>query len=127
MPADVLDLVEQALPLRALLIVSLILVEFPVAAENQEHQHLYSEYHGSSCQGRGEVLDTLVLFPLSGAGTHSRRRRRRRLSARHLVLYDVEVRAFVACVVSLLAGRSHGEEVVVTAAVGAGGRRLGES
>lgn len=45
---NVLDLVEQSLTLGALLIGSLGLVELPVAAENQENEHLHAEDDSSS-------------------------------------------------------------------------------
>ena len=44
----VLDLVEQALTLGALLIGSLGLVELPIATEKQENEHLHAEDDSSS-------------------------------------------------------------------------------
>jgi hypothetical protein len=38
------------------------LVQLPVAAQNQEHEHLDAEDDGSRRERGGEVLDALVLF-----------------------------------------------------------------
>jgi hypothetical protein len=65
--ASILDLVEQALPLRALVVVALELVELPVAAEDQEGEHLYAKDDGSRRQRSGEVCNALVFLVVRSA------------------------------------------------------------
>jgi hypothetical protein len=69
----VLDLVEQALPLRALLCAGMGLVQLPVAAQNQEDEYLGTKDDSPRRERGGEVLDALTFSPQGGAGARCRR------------------------------------------------------
>jgi hypothetical protein len=69
----VLDLVEQTLPLGALLCVGMGLVQLPVAAQNQEDEYLDTKDDSPSRERGGEVLDALTFRLQGGAGARCRR------------------------------------------------------
>lgn len=61
----VLDLVEQALPLGALLGVLLALMQLPVATQYQEEKYLHAEHDSSRRERSGKLFDALVLVALT--------------------------------------------------------------
>lgn len=67
----ILDLVKEALSRYPVLVFILCkfpgfsLVQFPVAAQNQEKGNLHAENDSGRGEGGGEILNTLVFFSLS--------------------------------------------------------------